>query len=324
MTKFLPLIATAALIATAPAHAQPSAADYPNKPVRVIVTVPAGGGVDTVTRIVTEKMRTKLGQPFVIENKGGAGGNIAAESVFQAEPDGYTLMTTQPAPLTTNVVLYKKLNFDPTAFEPIAIMSSAPNVLLVKNDFPAKTLAEFMTYVKANPGKLNYASQGPGTTSHLTAELFNKLAGTQLVHVPYKGTGPALIDIAAGHVDLIFMQLEAAIKLHEGGKARILAVTTEKRIAALPDVPTMGEAGLKDFISDTWNAMAAPPKTPKPIVAKLNAAINDVLKMPEVLEQYRKQLLQPGGGTPEHMANIMKEDTARWSVVIKEAKIPQI
>ena len=205
MPKFLFLIATAALFATTPANAQQSAADYPNKPVRVIVTVPAGGGVDTVTRIVTEKMRTKLGQPFVIENKGGAGGNIAAESVFQAEPDGYTLMTTQPAPITTNIVLYKKLNFDPTAFEPIAIMSSAPNVLLVKQDFPAKTLAEFMTYVKANPGKLNYASQGPGTTSHLTAELFNKLAGTQLVHVPYKGTGPALIDIAAGHVDMIFM-----------------------------------------------------------------------------------------------------------------------
>jgi tripartite-type tricarboxylate transporter receptor subunit TctC len=313
MPKFLFLIA-AALVAAAPANAQQSAADYPNKPVRVIVTVPAGGGVDTVTRIVTEKMRTKLGQPFVIENKGGAGGNIAAESVFQAEPDGYTLMTSQPAPLTTNVVLYKKLNFDPTAFEPVAIMSSAPNVLLVKQDFPAKTLAEFMTYVKANPGKLNYASQGPGTTSHLTAELFNKLAGT----------GPALIDIAAGHVDMIFMQLEAAMKLHESGKARILAVTTEKRIAALPDIPTMGEAGLKDFISDTWNAMAAPPKTPEPIVAKLNAAVNDVLKMPEVQEQYRKQYLQVGGGTPQDLAKVMKEDTARWSEVIKEAKIPQI
>jgi tripartite-type tricarboxylate transporter receptor subunit TctC len=322
MLRILPLIATA-LLAAAPAHAQ-SAADYPNKPVKVVVTVPAGGGVDTVTRIVTEKLRTKLGQPFVVENKGGAGGNIAAESVFTAEPDGYTLMTSQPAPLTTNVVLYKKLNFDPMQFEPIAIMSSAPNVLLVRNDFPAKNLAEFMDYVKANPSKLNYASQGPGTTSHLTAELFNKLAGTQLVHVPYKGTGPALIDIAAGHVDLIFMQLEAAMKLHEGGKARILAVTTEKRIAALPDIPTMGEAGLKDFISDTWNAIAAPPKTPAPIVAKLNAAVNDALKMPDVQEQYKKQFLQAGGGTPQDMAKVMKEDTARWSEVIKEAKIPQI
>jgi tripartite-type tricarboxylate transporter receptor subunit TctC len=323
MSRLLSLLATAALIAATSAHAQ-SAADYPSKPVKVVVTVPAGGGVDTVTRIVTERMRASLGQPFVVENKGGAGGNIAAESVFQSDPDGYTIMASQPAPLTTNVVLYKKLNFDPTAFEPIAIMSSAPNVLLVKNDFPAKTLAEFMTYVKANSATLNYASQGPGTTSHLTAELFNKLAGTKLVHVPYKGTGPALIDIAAGHVDLIFMQLEAAIKLHQGGKARILAVTTEKRIAALPDIPTMAEAGLKDFISDTWNALAAPPKTPKAIIEKLNAAVNDAMKSSEVQEQYRKQLLQLGGGTPEHMAKVMKEDTARWSEVIREAKIPRI
>ena len=300
------------------------AADYPNKPVKIVVTVPAGGGVDTVTRIVTERLRTKLGQPFVIENKGGAGGNIAAESVFQADPDGYTLMASQPAPITTNVVLYKKLNFDPTAFEPVRSCPRPRTCCWSRTTSRPRRCAEFMTYVKANPGKLNYASQGPGTTSHLTAELFNKLAGTKLVHVPYKGTGPALNDIAAGHVDLIFMQLEAAIKLHEGGKARILAVTTEKRIAALPDIPTMGEAGLKDFISDTWNAMAAPPKTPAPIVAKLNAAVNDVLKMPEVQEQYRKQLLQPGGGTPSTWRTIMKEDTARWSEVIKEAKIPQI
>src|SRR5258708_11357520 len=166
------MAAAVVLFAAGPACAQ---SGYPNKPVKVIVTVPAGGGVDTVTRIVTERMRTILGQPFVVENRGGAGGNIAADFVFQSPPDGYTLMATQPAPLTTNVVLYKNLGFDPGAFEPIAIMSSAPNVLLVRGEFPAKTAQEFMAYVKANPGKLNYASQGPGTTSPLTAELFNKL-----------------------------------------------------------------------------------------------------------------------------------------------------
>jgi tripartite-type tricarboxylate transporter receptor subunit TctC len=265
-----------------------------------------------------------LGQPFVVENRGGAGGNIAAEAVFNAEPDGYTLMASQPAPITTNVVLYKKLSFDPTQFVPVALMSSAPNVLLVKNDFPAKTAQEFMAYVKANPTKLNYASQGPGTTSHLTAELFNKLAGTKLQHVPYKGTAPALNDLVAGHVDMIFMQLEAAIKLHEGGKARILAVTTEKRIATLPNIPTMGEVGLKDFISDTWNAISAPPKTPPATVAKLNAAVNEVLKTPEVQEQYRRLNLQLGGGSPQDLAKVIKDDTARWGEVIKEAKIPQI
>jgi tripartite-type tricarboxylate transporter receptor subunit TctC len=326
MTRYLPLIAAgAALLVAAPAHAQQGgAADYPNKPVKVVVTVPAGGGVDTVTRLITERLRQKLGQPFVIENRGGAGGNIAAESVYNAEPDGYTLMASQPAPLTTNVVLYKKLNFDPTKFVPVAVMSSIPNTLLVKNDFPAKNLQEFMAYVKANPKKVNYASQGPGTTSHLTAELFNKIAGTQMTHVPYKGTGPALNDLVAGHVDLIFMQLESALRLHQGGKARILAVTTEKRISTLPDIPTMVEIGLKDFVSDTWNAMSAPPKTPQAIVNKLNAAINEVLKMPEVQEHFKKLNLEPGGGSPEDMAKLVKSDTDRWGAVIREANIPQI
>jgi tripartite-type tricarboxylate transporter receptor subunit TctC len=324
MSKFMPSMAAAAIVFAAPYAGAQSAADYPSKPVKVVVTVPAGGGVDTVTRLVTERMRTVLGQPFVVENRGGAGGNIAAEAVFNAEPDGYTLMASQPAPITTNMVLYKKLSIDPTQFVPVALMSSAPNVLLVKNDFPAKTAQEFMAYVKANPNKLNYASQGPGTTSHLTAELFNKLAGTKLQHVPYKGTAPALNDLVAGHVDLIFMQLEAAIKLHEGGKARILAVTTEKRIPQLPNVPTMGEVGLKDFLSDTWNAISAPPKTPPAIVAKLNAAVNEVLKMPEVQQQYSRLNLQVGGGTPQDLAKVIKDDTARWGEVIKEAKIPQI
>jgi tripartite-type tricarboxylate transporter receptor subunit TctC len=321
MNRTLVSIAMGAVLLAAPALAQ---GDYPNKPIKVVVTVPAGGGVDTVTRHVTERMRTIVGQPFVVENKGGAGGNIAADFVFNSDPDGYTVMTTQPAPITTNVVLYKSLTFDPTQFSPIAIMSSAPNVLLVRGDFPAKTAQEFMTYVKANPGKLNYASQGPGTTSHLTAELFNSLTGAKLQHVPYKGTGPALNDIVAGHVDLIFMQLEAAIKLHEGGKARILAVTTEKRIASLPEIPTMIELGLKDFISDTWNAMVAPPKTPAPIIAKLNGAMNEVLKTPEMKEQYKKLGLEVRGGTPEDMMKVMKADTERWGAVIKAANIPQL
>ena len=322
MTRYLATItAAAALFAATSANAQ---SDYPNKPVKVVVTVPAGGGVDTVTRLVTERLRNVLGQPFVVENKGGAGGNIAADAVFQSPPDGYTLMASQPAPITTNVVLYKNLSFDPTAFEPVAIMSSAPNVLLVKGDFPAKTAQEFIAYVKANPGKLNYASQGPGTTSHLTAELFNKMTGAKLQHVPYKGTGPALNDLVAGHVDLIFMQYEAAIKLHEGGRARILAATTEKRIPALPDIPTMGELGLKDFISDTWNAISAPPKTPPAIITKLNTAVNHMMQTPELQEQYKKMGLQVGGGTPQDMAKIVKADTARWGEVIKEANIPQL
>ena len=326
MSRYMPLIAAAAaLLTAAPANAQQSsAANYPDKPVKIVVSTSAGGGVDTVARLVAERLTRILGQPFVVENRGGGGGNIGADAVFNAEPDGYMLLASQPAPITTNITLYKKLSFDPTKLVSVAILSSIPNVLLVKNDFPAKTAQEFMAYAKANPGKLNYASQGPGTTSHLTAELFDKLAGTKMVHVPYKGTGPALNDIVAGHVDLIFMQLQAAIRLHQGGKARILAVTTAKRIASLPDIPTMEEVGLKDFISDTWNAISAPPNTPAPIVAKLNTAINQVLKMPEVQELFEKQHLEPVGGTPRHMADIVKADAERWGEVIREAKIPRI
>ena len=324
MSKYLaPIAAAATMLAATQAVAQ-SAGDYPNRSVKIMVTVPAGGGVDNVTRLVTARMSQKLGQTFIVENRGGAGGNLAAEYVFGATPDGYQLMASQPSPITTNVVLYKSLNYDPTKFQFVGIMSRAPNVLMVKNDFPAKTAQEFMAYVKANSGKINYASQGPGTTSHLTAELFQKLTGTKLVHIPYKGTGPALNDLVAGHVDMIFMQLESAIKLHEGKKARILAVTTEQRIPQLDDLPTMGELGVKGLISDTWNAISAPPGTPDPIVAKLNATLNDVLKDPELVARFKQLLLTPGSGNVAEARAFIAEDTKRWSDVIKEANIPKI
>jgi tripartite-type tricarboxylate transporter receptor subunit TctC len=315
------MAATAAVLAVAPAGAQTPAADYPNKAVKIVVTVPAGGGVDTATRIFAEKLQHRLGQPFVIENRGGAGGNVAAEAVFVAPPDGYTLMASQPAPLTSNIALYKKLNFDPVAFEPVAVMSKFPNVLLVRQDFPAKTAQEFMAYVKANPGKLNYASQGIGTTSHLTAELFVSVTGTKMTHVPYRGTGPALNDLVAGHVDLIFMELSSAVKLHEGGKARILAVATDKRLDMLKDIPTMIELGLPGFISDTWNAISAPPKTPAPIVAKLNQAINDIINDAETKKRFAELNLLAAGGSPADMRKLVTEETARWTAVIRKAGI---
>src|SRR5213083_2221041 len=255
MSKYPILIAAAvAVLAMSPALAQPDeAADYPNRPVKIVVSVPAGGGVDTVTRIFAAGLQQRLGQPFVIENRGGGGGNIGAEAVYTADPDGYTLLATQPAPITSNIALYKKLNFDPVALEPVAVMSKFPNVLLVRQDYP---------------GKVTYASQGPGTTSHLTAELFARATGTKMLHVPYRGTGPALNDLVAGHVDFIFMELASAYKLHEGGKSRILAVATDHRLDVLPDIPTLIEVGVPGFISDTWNAISAPPKTPAAIIMK--------------------------------------------------------
>jgi tripartite-type tricarboxylate transporter receptor subunit TctC len=309
------------LLCTSGARAQDAAAGYPNRPIRIIACVPAGGGVDIVARIVANGLQQRLGQPVVVENRGGAGGNIGAEAVFTAEPDGYTLLATQPAPLTVNPLLYSKMSFDPAKFVPVTIMTTVAIVLLVRPDFPAKTPQEFIAYAKANPGKINYASQGIGTSSHLTAALFEKVTGTKLVHVPYRGTAPALNDLIASHVDMIFMELASAIKLHEAGHARILAVATPARIPNLPDIPTLDEAGVKGFESTTWNAMAAPPNTPPAIVAKLNAAINEVLKSPEALEHFGKINLQTAGGSPAEAKAFIAKETQVWDDVIKEAHV---
>jgi tripartite-type tricarboxylate transporter receptor subunit TctC len=323
MTRTIALVAAAvSLLATSSAFGQQdAAADYPNRAVKIVVSAAAGGGVDTVTRIFAARLQQRFGQSFVIENRGGGGGNIGAEAVYTADPDGHTLLSSQPAPITSNIALYKKLNFDPAALEPVAVMSKFPNTLLVRQTFPSRTVQEFMAYVKASPRQVNYASQGPGTTSHLTAELFNAQAGTRLVHVPYRGTGPALNDLVAGHVDLIFMELSAAHKLHEGGKARILAVATDKRLDILPDIPTMIEAGVPNFISDTWNAISAPPKTPPAIIAKLNRAINEIINEPDIKTRFRELNLIAAGGSPADMAKLKKEETERWTKVIRDAGI---
>jgi tripartite-type tricarboxylate transporter receptor subunit TctC len=319
--RILLALVSCTLLLTTGVSAQDGAAAFPNKPIKIVVCVPAGGGVDTVTRIVAEGLHQKLGQPVVVENRAGAAGNIGAEYVFTSEPDGYTLLAAQPAPLTVNPLLYKKLNFDPTQFEPVAIMTSIANVLLVRPDFPAKTPKEFLDYLKANPGKVNYASQGIGTTSHLTAALFERVTGTKLVHVPYKGTAPALNDIIASHVDFIFMELASAIKLHEAGKARILAVATEKRITTLPDIPTLDESGVKGFESGTWNALAAPPKTPAAVVAKLNKAVNEVLHGPQAQDHFAKINLRAASGSPAEAAAFIKKETEVWGGVIKDAHV---
>jgi len=322
MLKYATLFAGLLLAAPVLGQAsQDSAARYPSRPIKIIVCVPAGGGVDTITRIVADKLSQRLGQPVVVENRTGQSGNIGAEAVYGAEPDGYTLLASQPAPLTVNVLLYEKLNFDPTRFEPVAILSSIPNTLTVRPDFPAKNMQEFLAYARANPGKLNYASQGIGTTSHLTAELFSSKTGIKMVHVPYRGTAPAINDLIAGHVDLMFSELASAIRLHQAGRARILAVATRQRNALLPDIPTLIEAGVPDFESDTWNAISAPPKTPPAIVAKLNAAIVDVLKMPDVQDRLHKLTMTPEGMTPQQAAAFIKADTQRWADVIKAANI---
>ncbi|MBV8747734.1 MAG: tripartite tricarboxylate transporter substrate binding protein [Xanthobacteraceae bacterium] len=315
MLKSLTL-AVATLLLASTAWSQDETAKYPAQPVRIIVTVPPGGGVDAVTRIVADKLHQRFGQPVVVENRGGQAGNFGAAAAFAAEPDGYTLMASQPAPLTVNALLYRKLNYDPVAFLPISIMTTVPNTLTVRSDFPAKTAQEFIAYARANPGKLNYASQGTGTTSHLTAELFQRRTGTKLVHVPYKGTGPALNDLIGGQVDLMFTELASALELSRAGKVRILAVTSVQRAAELPDVPTLIVAGVPDFVSETWNGISAPPGTPPEIVAKLNAGILDALNMPEVRAHLAALNLHPANTTPAQAAEFIAVDARRWADVI--------
>ena len=315
-------IALIAGLATASlAHAQ-DAALYPDRPIRVIVSVPAGGGVDTVTRIIGQKLQQRLGQPVVIENRAGAAGNIGAEVVANAAPDGYTLLATSPAPLVSNAALYKNLKFDPGTLEPVAVMSSSPNVLVVHADLPFKSAQDLIAYAKANPGKLRYGSQGNGTTSHLTTELFQRLTGTELLHVPYRGTAPALTDLIAGVVDLMFVDVTAVLPLQQSGKVRILAIASPQRLPFdLPDIPTFEEIGLKGFFSAAWNAIMAPPKTPEAITARLNKEINAVLAMPEIEARFRQLHLVRMGGSRADMAKFVDAERERWEGVIRSANV---
>ncbi len=318
MLKFFATTAiAAALLAAAPAEAQ----DFPSRPIKIVVCLPAGGGVDTVTRIIADKLPQFLGQPVVVENKGGQSGNLGTELVYNSDPDGYTLLASQPAPITTAPLLFKTLPYDPANLTPVATMSAIANTLLVRKDFPAKNVAEFIAYVKANPGKVNYASQGNGTTSHLAGVMFDMLVGTKMNHVPYRGTAPALNDLLGGHVDVFFNELATSIEQHKAGTARLLAVTTAKRLAELPDMPTLQESGVANFVSDTWNAISAPPKTPAAVIARLNAAVNQVLQLPEVKARFAGMHLTAVGGTPQEMADLVKADTKRWGEVIRIAKV---
>jgi tripartite-type tricarboxylate transporter receptor subunit TctC len=310
--------AASAFLSAAPAIAQ---SGWPDRPIKLIVPYPAGGSTDVLFRILAERMKDKLGQPFVVENRPSASGNTGAEAVFHSAADGYMLLASSGSPLAINGWLYKKLNYEPERFEPIAVMSRIPNVLAVRNDFPARSPQEFIAYTRANPGKVSYASQGVGTASHLTAELFMKLTGARLLHVPYKGTSPALNDIVAGHVDSSFISLSSALELAQGGKLRLLGIATEKRIDALPDIPTLAEAGHPELVTSTWNALSAPPGTPAAIVARLNAAVNETLQDAHVQSRFRElQLTAASGGPAETKAMIAKE-RRQWGEVVQAAGI---
>jgi tripartite-type tricarboxylate transporter receptor subunit TctC len=294
---------------------------FPNKLVRVIVPFPAGGSADVLARIVSEKLSNKWGQPVVVENRVGAGGNIGAEAVYRADPDGYTILSSPPGPLSINHNLYKQLPFDPAKFVPITVLAIVPNVITAKNDLPANSVKELVAYAKGNPGKVAYASQGNGSTSHLSAQMFATMTGIELTHIPYKGEGPALVDIVAGRVDIFIGNIAAALRFQQAGKVKFLGVANRKRSPVAPDTPSAPEIGLPDFIASAWFAFVAPPGTPNAIVQQINAATVEALRMPDVQKRFLEQGAEPVGNTTAEMAAFVKEEMARWQSVIKSANV---
>jgi tripartite-type tricarboxylate transporter receptor subunit TctC len=305
--------------ATLPAAAQD--APWPAKPIHIVVYFPPGGSLDVVTRLVSQKLSERVGQPVVVENRAGAGGNIGALAVATSPPDGYTLLSTPPGPLTINQSLYKEMPFDPVRLVPVILMASMPNVITTRNNFPASNARELVAYVKANPGKVTYGSQGNGSTSHLTAQMFATMIGGEMVHVPFRGEGPALIELIAGRLDLFFGNTASVMKYHEARQVKLLGLSWPRRSPLMPDVPAAPEYGMPDFVASAWFAMAAPPGTPASIVDRLNAVIADVIKMPDVRERFLALGSEPVAGKPAEMASMLTGERARWKKVIETAHV---
>ena len=325
MTKrqTLALLACALASATLPAaNAQAPAASWPSKPIRWVVPFPPGGAMDAIARTLGEKAGKTLGQPFVIENKPGAGGNIGADFVAKQPGDGYTLMITSIG-MATNKPLYGKLSYDPIKdFAPVSLLAVVPNVLVTNATQPdVKTAKDVIAAARKAPGKLTYASAGNGTSIHLAGEVFTSLAQVDMLHVPYKGSGPAVSDLLGGQVNYMFDSITSARPHIESGKLRALGVTTAKRSKTLPNVPTLAEAGLPGYEVSPWFAVFMPAATPKDIVAKVNAALLEAMKDPDVVKRFETIGAEPVGSTPEEMAQHLARESERWTKLIQERGI---
>ena len=309
----------AALIAATVAGAAPAAAaDYPSRPISLVVAFPPGGPSDVLARIVGKKMGDILNQTFVIENRPGAGGNIAGEAVARASHDGYTLLMGNNSILATNASLYKHLGYNPEKdFAPITLIGTQANILVVNPDVPAHSLKELIALAKAQPGKLNFASSGYGAAAHLSGELFKTDAKIDIVHVPYKGAAPALQDVIAGHDQLMFATAASVVGHIRSGKVRALAVTTIKRTKILPDIPTMDEAGLKGFEASTWHGLVAPAGTPPEVIAKLHDAAIKALNDPGVQASLEKLGVDIIGDTPKEFQAYINVEIPKWAAIVK-------
>ena len=324
--KIMLLAAGLALVSAGALHAQTaspdSAAEYPTRPLRQIVPFPPGGGVDIVTRIVAAKWGEFLGQPIVVENRGGAGGNLGADIAAKAAPDGYTLFTCQVASHGVSPAVYQKLPYDHIRdFAPISLIGKTPNVLVVHPAVPANTLKELIDYVKVSPGKYNYASPGFGTSPQMTMELFKLTTAIDLVHVPYKGGAPALADVMGGQVMGMFGNLPEQLAAIRGGKTRALAVSTLQRSPQLPDVPTVAESGFPGFEVTVWYGVCTQAGVPKPILAKLSASLIRTVNLAEMKARLAEATIVASPTTPEGFAAFIAAETEKWARVVKDARI---
>src|SRR3954452_14614667 len=311
------LFATVLLCAAALAQAQPS----PAKPIHLIVPFPPGGGNDTVARAIAQQISPELGQPVVIDNRPGAGGSVGAELAAKAPPDGYTLFLAGVGSHVVNPNLHKTA-YDPVSdFAPITLIASAPSVLVVNPSVPAKNVAEFTAYARANPGKLNYASNGNGSAAQLAAAMYESMAGVKMVHVPYKGIAPAITDLLGGEVQLMFGTVVALVPHIQSGRLRALAVTGKKRSALIPDVPTLRESGLPEYEAGSWYGIEAPAGTPRPIIEQLNAVIVKALRQPDVAKRLAAEGAEVVGSTPEEFGAHIKSELARVGKVVRAAGI---
>ena len=315
-------ISVALCLAATDAFDSPARADgYPDRTVKIIVPFPAGGTADLLPRAVADRLSRKWGQPVVIENRTGAAGNIGAEQAYRSAPDGYTLLASPPPPLVINQNLYRNLAFDPLRFEPIIVMAKVPNALFVNPDkVKSSTLSELIDELKTDPDRMTVATQGNGTTSHLTSELFQLMAKVKLRQIPYRGSAPALQGLLAGDVDMMFDNLGVSLPLVVAGKLKLLAVGSAVRLAALPDVPTMAET-LPGFEAVAWYGIVAPPKTPQDIVDKINADVNEALRQPALQDNLKQLSAEVFGGSIEKTSKYMQDEVGRWGTVIKAANV---
>jgi len=314
------LAGTAAVLA-APSIATAAGADWPAKPVRIVVPFTPGGSTDITARLIGNRLQEVWGQSVVVENKPGAGGNIAADMAAHSDPDGYTILISGPG-MATNKFLYPQLSYDPVGdFAPVTRLITQPNLMCVPNSSPAKSVQEFIAFCNDNRGKVTYASSGNGTTLHLSGELFKRLAKVEMTHIPYRGGAPAINDLIPGRVDVIFDNMPSILSHVKGGSLRGLAVTTRDRVAATPEIPTIAESGVPGFDVFSWFGFFVPVKTPQDVIAKLNADTNAALVHPPVKSRFEELGANPKGSTPAELAAFLQSEIDKWGPVIREAKI---